>query len=199
MEFKAIRRGLRPSAVLVFLVVGASCGSSGQVAPATTTAPPPTTTTTTTTAPPPTTTTTTTTTTTAPPPTTTTTTTTTTTAPTTTTAQPTTTTTAPPPPDPAMLDSLGLTLTPVATLDAPLALLAVPGTDVLLAAERTGLVRMLSPRADGTFLVGDPVLDLTPLVDVGGEGGLLGLAISPSGDELYASFTDQEVTSHVIA
>ena len=98
-----------------------------------------------------------------------------------------------------MLDSLVLTLTPVATLDAPLALLAVPGTDVLLAAERTGLVRTLSPHADGTFLVGDPVLDLTPLVDVGGEGGLLGLAISPSGDELYASFTDQEVTSHVIA
>ncbi len=98
-----------------------------------------------------------------------------------------------------MLDSLVVTLTPVATLNAPLALVAVPGTDVLLAAERPGLVRTLTPGAGGTFLVGNPVLDLTHLVDVRGEGGLLGMAISPSADELYLSYTDHDVTSHVVA
>jgi glucose/arabinose dehydrogenase len=98
-----------------------------------------------------------------------------------------------------MLDSLAIVLTPVATLDAPLALVAVPGTDVLLAAERPGLVRTLTPRSDTTFLVGDPVLDLTHLVDVRGEGGLLGMAISPDGEQLYVSFTDHDLTSHVLA
>ncbi len=92
-----------------------------------------------------------------------------------------------------------LTLTRVATLDAPLALVAVPGSDVLFAAERSGRILTLAPRGNSTFLVGDPVLDLTHLVDVRGEGGLLGMAISPSADELYLSYTDENLTSHVIA
>ena len=73
------------------------------------------------------------------------------------------TTTAPPPPDLAMLDSLVLTLTPVATLDAPLALLAVPGTDVLLAAARTGPARTPSPPPDATLPPRPPPLPPTPL------------------------------------
>jgi len=167
----------------------ASCGSTRHAGPSPTTTA---TSATTSTAPPTTTTTTTTTTSTTPPATTTTTS----TAPPTTT---TTTTTTPLPPDQAMLDSLVVTMALVATLKAPLALVAVPGTDVLLAAERPGLIRTLTPDADGTFLVGDPVLDLTHLVDVRGEGGLLGMAISPSADELYLSYTDHDLTSHVIA
>ncbi|MBC8365599.1 MAG: PQQ-dependent sugar dehydrogenase [Actinobacteria bacterium] len=80
-----------------------------------------------------------------------------------------------------------------------MALVAVPGTDILLVAERPGLVRTLTPDDDGTLIVGDPILDISHLVDVRGEGGLLGIAISPSGGELYLSFTDHYPTSHVLA
>ena len=97
------------------------------------------------------------------------------------------------------LDALDLALQHVVTLEQPIALAAPPGSDLLLAAERTGTVRFLDLRADGTLEAGEPILDLSDRVDLRGEGGLLGIALSPDGTVLYAHWTDGTPTSHVDA
>jgi glucose/arabinose dehydrogenase len=99
---------------------------------------------------------------------------------------------APPRPGPAGADpdpaSVALALTPVATLDAPIALAIRPGDPTLYIAERAGRVRPVDP--DGT--VGSPILDLSDDTTTTGERGLLGLAWSPAGDRLYVSSTDAQ-------
>ena len=76
---------------------------------------------------------------------------------------------------------------------APIAMVALPGSDLLLVAEREGVVRALAPSGTGTDLevVGDPVIDVRELVgSTDGERGLLGLATDASGDLLYLSYTE---------
>ncbi len=86
--------------------------------------------------------------------------------------------------------------TPLDTkLDAPTVVLgAADGT--LLIAERAGTVRRVDP-ADPS----QPKLVLDVVADVGdtsGEKGLLGLALSPGEDELYASYTRAEDGASVV-
>jgi glucose/arabinose dehydrogenase len=92
-------------------------------------------------------------------------------------------------PDPAAavppLADVALTLTEVATVDEPTALISRPGTDTLYVAERIGRVRTLAP--DGS--VGEPILDLTDEVVTGGEQGLLDIELSDDGDTLYLSYS----------
>ncbi|MCB1014283.1 MAG: PQQ-dependent sugar dehydrogenase [Acidimicrobiales bacterium] len=82
-----------------------------------------------------------------------------------------------------------LQLTPVATLDQPIAMATLAGSDDLFVAERGGRVRRLvvgSPDpVDPT-----PLLDLSGLTTSSGEGGLLGLAFHPAGDRLYVFHTN---------
>lgn len=80
-------------------------------------------------------------------------------------------------------------------LDSPTVVLgADDGT--LLVAERAGNVRRIDPQNPSTSTV---VLDITADVgDVSGEKGLLGLAMSPEEDELYASYTRAEDGASVI-
>ncbi len=80
-------------------------------------------------------------------------------------------------------------------LDAPTVVLgAADGT--LLIAERAGTVRRVDPEApSGSKLVLDVTADVG---DTSGEKGLLGLAISPDEDELYASYTRAEDGASVI-
>jgi glucose/arabinose dehydrogenase len=86
----------------------------------------------------------------------------------------------------ADLGSVRLALRKVATLDQPLALAVRTGDSALYVAEKTGRVMAIRDgRVDQT-----PVLDLSSEVSGGGEQGLLGLAFSPDGNSLYASFTD---------
>lgn len=81
-------------------------------------------------------------------------------------------------------------LTPVATLDAPMALVPRPGTGDLYAAERVGLVRLLTPSGGGFTVDPTPVLDLTDRTTTDGERGLLGLVFSPDGSRLYVHHTN---------
>jgi glucose/arabinose dehydrogenase len=91
----------------------------------------------------------------------------------------------------AYMELVDLRLEEVARLDGALtAMAARPGTHDLYVAEQTGAVRRIevTERDDGTRrerLVDEPVLDLTERIQSGGERGLLGLAFSSDGRQLY--------------
>jgi glucose/arabinose dehydrogenase len=81
----------------------------------------------------------------------------------------------------------------VATLEQPLAMAVRSGDPSLYVAEKTG--RVVAIR--GGVVDPVPVLDLTGQVSLGGEQGLLGLAFSPSGRNLYVNYTDTNGDTHV--
>jgi len=72
----------------------------------------------------------------------------------------------------------------VFTADSPTQVVARPGSPDLFVAERAGTVR----RVVGDVVQSTPYLSLSG-VSTSGEGGLLGLAFSPSGDRLYTYLT----------
>lgn len=78
-------------------------------------------------------------------------------------------------------------------VDEPIALVPAPEGAVLFVAARAGEVLAVEPGGDGLEPVGEPVIDLTELVgSTEGERGLLGLAVAPDGEHLYASYTAAE-------
>ena len=87
----------------------------------------------------------------------------------------------------------------VGRFEAPTALVARPGTQDLLIGERTGRVHRLKIAADGSFFPHELVLDISAQVVSEGEGGLLGLAFSTSGDHLYISFTNTNWQSQIVS
>jgi glucose/arabinose dehydrogenase len=98
-----------------------------------------------------------------------------------------------PSPAPANLASVRIRLVEVATLEQPLAMAVRAGDPALYIAQKTGtVVAIRGGRVDPA-----PVLDLTEEVSLGGEQGLLGLAFSPDGRQLYVNFTDSAGDTHV--
>lgn len=97
------------------------------------------------------------------------------------TTQPAPTTTSPPSTVP--LESLELQLEPIAQLDRPVAFAQRPGTTDLFVAEKGGQVQNISTEAE--------VLDVSAEVSSGNEQGLLGMAFSPDGAQLFINFTDR--------
>lgn len=95
----------------------------------------------------------------------------------------------------AELSQVAVALEPVAQLDAPTAMAVRSGDDRLYIAERGGVVRTI----DGRQVGDQPVIDISDQVSTGGECGLLGLAFSADGDELYLSFTNEQGDSRVAA
>src|ERR671919_13701 len=89
------------------------------------------------------------------------------------------------------LSEVRVRLVRVADLKQPVALAVRPDDDALYIAERVGRVVALR---DGEV---EPIVDLTGEVSLGGEQGLLGLAFSPSGRELYVNYTDTGGDTHV--
>jgi len=86
-----------------------------------------------------------------------------------------------------------VTLTPIATLDAPIGTTVLPDGTVLVA-ERGGTVRELIG-ADGTVAAdgeGRVVVDVRGRTTTDGERGLLAIAVAPDGDELVLSMTDED-------
>jgi glucose/arabinose dehydrogenase len=75
-------------------------------------------------------------------------------------------------------------------VDQPIALVPAPQGDALLVAQRGGEVVQATPDGDDLVAAGRPVIDLTERVgSTDGERGLLGLAVAPDGEHLYASYT----------
>ena len=81
----------------------------------------------------------------------------------------------------------------VITLDAPTALAARPGSDLLYAAEKAGKVWALRPSDGHLTKVGPgPVLDIVDQVESSGsEQGLLGIAFSPDGGQLVVDYIER--------
>jgi glucose/arabinose dehydrogenase len=97
------------------------------------------------------------------------------------------------------LDAAIVELDEVAELDQPVAMAAHPTTDVLYVAERPGRVRTMRPGDGGYDVDDDPALDLTDRINAGSqEQGLLGLAFSSDGRELYVDYTDTNGDTRVV-
>ena len=82
----------------------------------------------------------------------------------------------------------------VASLEQPLAMAVRAGDTALYVAQKTG--KVVAIRA-GRTVDKVPVVDLSDDVSLGSEQGLLGLAFSPGGDELYVNYTDTDGDTHV--
>ncbi len=93
------------------------------------------------------------------------------------------------------LDDVAVRLAEVATLDAPTALAVRRGDDAVYIAERGGRIRVLRRGA----VAPKPLLDISGDTTVDGERGLLGIAFSAAGDELYVSYTDPAGDSRLAA
>lgn len=78
-----------------------------------------------------------------------------------------------------------------AHLDTPIDVTFRPGSSSLIVAERGGRIVELVRDGDGYRAAANPVIDLTARVgDTAVEKGLLGVAVSPDGKHLYASYTE---------
>lgn len=85
-----------------------------------------------------------------------------------------------------------------ADVDKPIAAVAAPEGDAIIIAERAGLIVSALPDGDRLVVTDEPVIDLTDDVEsTEAERGLLGIALSPDGAHLYASYTDGEAASQV--
>jgi glucose/arabinose dehydrogenase len=93
------------------------------------------------------------------------------------------------------LTSVRIELEQVATLEQPLAMAVRPGSSGLYIAQKTGKVVHLR----GGSVDPAAVLDLSGQVSLGSEQGLLGLAFSPDGRELFVNYTDTNGDTHVTA
>ena len=98
-----------------------------------------------------------------------------------------------------LVDNSALVAVEVGRFEAPIALVGRPGTQDLLLGERSGIVRRIDLAADGSFSSSEEVLDISGEVTTEGEGGLVGLAISPTGDQLYVSYTDRNWLSRIVS
>jgi glucose/arabinose dehydrogenase len=87
----------------------------------------------------------------------------------------------------------------VASVAEPTMLLPRPGdAGHVYVAERAGTVRRLAVGDDGTLEpVGDVLLDISDDTSTESERGLLGLAFSEDGDEIYVSSTDGDGNTRV--
>ena len=95
-------------------------------------------------------------------------------------------------------------LVPIAEIEAPVALVARPGTGQRYVATLTGQVWLLDPADSrdtdsGADAGAAPrlVADVGSRVSQGCENGLLGIAFSPDGSQLYLSYTDTARNSRI--
>ena len=88
----------------------------------------------------------------------------------------------------APLTSPALTLREIVTVEEPIDTAILSGETMLLA-QREGTVSVLDVEAGA---VGPRVLDLRDRTTTSGERGLLSIAVSPGGTELFVSLTDEE-------
>ena len=89
------------------------------------------------------------------------------------------------------LEAIGVRLSEVATLDAPVAMAQRPGHEPFFVAERAGRVMVV----DGGDVRPQPLVEVETTTN--GERGLLGLVFSPEGDRLYVSYTNLEGDSRL--
>ena len=91
------------------------------------------------------------------------------------------------------LADIDLTLTEVASADAPTAIVTRPGTDALYVVERAGTIREITVTGSGAerqYSVADePILDISDDVVTDVERGLLDAEFSPDGSVLFVHYS----------
>ena len=99
------------------------------------------------------------------------------------------------------LAEIRLELVPVAHIEAPIALAARPGTGQRYVATLTGQVWLLDPAAGreaDADVAPQLVADIGAQISQGCENGLLGMAFSLDGTQLYLSYTDTSGNSRIV-
>ena len=100
---------------------------------------------------------------------------------------------------PVDVPAVNVRLDEVTRLDRPTALAYRNGSDDVFVAEQSGRVRRISAERQGDFELDErPLLDISSEVSDEGERGLLGLAFSPDGRQLYVHFTDNAGDTQVV-
>ena len=85
----------------------------------------------------------------------------------------------------------------VGNAEQPMVLISKPyGTGFILG-ERKGHIKALEINDDGSVSISKTLYDLSDSVSTAGEGGLLGMAFSDDGSELFVNYTAKPMTTRV--
>ena len=95
------------------------------------------------------------------------------------------------------LEPLPITVIRVGEAEQPMVLISKPDGDGFLLGERKGQIKNSEINDDGSLSVGETLFDLSDLVSTAGEGGLLGMAFSKDGSELFVNYTAKPMTTRV--
>ncbi len=99
--------------------------------------------------------------------------------------------------DVKLLKPLPLIAMRVGEAERPMVLISKPDGDGFILGERKGRIRNLEVNDDGSLSIGETLLDLSDAVSTAGEGGLLGMAFSKDGSELFINYTAKPMTTRV--
>jgi len=97
------------------------------------------------------------------------------------------------PPSSAVIATEEIQLVPVGVFATPVDMAVRPGEDAYYVVQKVGLIHAVRAGIPDPV----PVLNVVDQVSTQLEQGLLGLAFSPTGDEMYVYLTDTEGDSHI--
>ena len=95
------------------------------------------------------------------------------------------------------LEPLPLLAIRVSEAEQPMVLISKPDGNGFLLGERKGQIKTSEINDDGSLSVGETLLDLSDMVSTAGEGGLLGMAFSKDGTELFVNYTAKPMMTRV--
>jgi len=96
-----------------------------------------------------------------------------------------------------LLEPLPLTAIRVGEAEQPMVLISKPDGNGFLLGGRKGQIKTSEVNDDGSLNIGETLLDLSDAVSTAGEGGLLGMAFSKDGSELFINYTAKPMTTRV--
>ena len=99
--------------------------------------------------------------------------------------------------DSKLLEPLSLIAKSVGEAEQPMVLISKPSGKGFLLGERKGYIKAVEVTDAGSLSVGETLLDLSGAVSTAGEGGLLGMAFSKNGSELFVNYTAKPMTTRV--
>ena len=96
-----------------------------------------------------------------------------------------------------LLEPLPLTVIRVGEAEQPMVLISKPDGNGFLLGERKGQIKTSEINDSGSLSIGETLLDLSDAVSTAGEGGLLSMAFSKDGSELFVNYTAKPMTTRV--
>ena len=99
--------------------------------------------------------------------------------------------------DVKLLKPLPLIAMRVGEAEQPMVLISKPDGDGFILGERKGRIKNMEVNDDGSLSIGETLLDLSDAVSTAGEGGLLGIAFSKDGSQLFINYTAKPMTTRV--